>query len=86
MNLDFDEFDTEQASALLRAIGNRQRLRILLLLAERAHGDRAGSPGRAEPVGRVAAPCAVAAGQTGPFRRDGQMTFDALDGTEVQAS
>jgi DNA-binding transcriptional ArsR family regulator len=35
MKFEFAQFHTEQASALLRAMGNPQRLRILLLLAER---------------------------------------------------
>jgi DNA-binding transcriptional ArsR family regulator len=34
MKIEFEQFHTEQASALLRAMGNPQRLRILLLLTE----------------------------------------------------
>src|ERR687898_3604630 len=86
MNLDFDQFHTEQASALLRAMGNPQRLRILLLLAERERSviELETLVGLSQSaVSQHLARLRQA--QLVRFRRDGQMTFYALDGAEVQS-
>jgi DNA-binding transcriptional ArsR family regulator len=85
MNFAFDQLHTEQASALLRAMGNPQRLRILLLLAERERSvieleSLVGLSQSAvsQHLARLRQANLVR------FRRDGQMTFYALDGDEVQ--
>jgi DNA-binding transcriptional ArsR family regulator len=86
MNLDFDQFHTEQASALLRAMGNPQRLRILLLLAERERSviELEALVGLSQSaVSQHLARLRQA--KLVRFRRDGQMTFYALDGAEVQS-
>jgi DNA-binding transcriptional ArsR family regulator len=86
MNLEFDQFHTEQASALLRAMGNPQRLRILLLLAERERSviELEALVGLSQSaVSQHLARLRQA--KLVRFRRDGQMTFYALDGDEVQS-
>jgi ArsR family transcriptional regulator, virulence genes transcriptional regulator len=85
MNIDFQQFRTEQASALLRAMGNPQRLRILLHLAERecsvieletlvglSQSAVSQHLARLRQIGLVRP------------RRHGQMTYYALAGAEVQ--
>jgi DNA-binding transcriptional ArsR family regulator len=86
MNLEFDQLHTEQASALLRAMGNSQRLRILLLLAERERSVielealvELSQSAVSQHLARLRQAKLVR------FRRDGQMTFYALDGAEVQS-
>jgi ArsR family transcriptional regulator, virulence genes transcriptional regulator len=86
MNLEFEQFHTEQASALLRAMGNPQRLRILLLLAERERSviELEALVGLSQSaVSQHLARLRQA--RLVRFRRDGQMTFYALDGAEVQS-
>ena len=86
MNLEFDQFHTEQASALLRAMGNPQRLRILLLLAEHERSviELESLVGLSQSaVSQHLARLRQA--KLVRFRRDGQMTFYALDGDEVQS-
>ena len=86
MNLEFDQFHTEQASALLRAMGNPQRLRILLLLAERERSviELEAQVGLSQSaVSQHLARLRQA--KLVRFRREGQMTFYALDGDEVQS-
>ena len=86
MNFEFDQFHTEQASALLRAMGNPQRLRILLLLAERERSviELEALVGLSQSaVSQHLARLRQA--KLVRFRRDGQMTFYALDGAEVQS-
>jgi ArsR family transcriptional regulator, virulence genes transcriptional regulator len=86
MNFEFDQFHTEKASALLRAMGNPQRLRILLLLAERERSVielealvGLSQSAVSQHLGRLRQIKLVR------FRRDGQMTFYALDGAEVHS-
>jgi DNA-binding transcriptional ArsR family regulator len=86
MNLDFMQFHTEQASSLLRAMGNPQRLRILLLLAERERSVielealvGLSQSAVSQHLARLRQTKLVR------FRRDGQMTFYALDGDEVRS-
>ena len=86
MNFEFNQFHTEQASALLRAMGNPQRLRILLLLAERERSVielealvGLSQSAVSQHLARLRQAKLVS------FRRDGQMTFYALDGAEVQS-
>jgi ArsR family transcriptional regulator, virulence genes transcriptional regulator len=86
MNLDFMQFHTEQASSLLRAMGNPQRLRILLLLAERERSVielealvGLSQSAVSQHLARLRQTKLVS------FRRDGQMTFYALDGAEVRS-
>src|SRR3954463_15735953 len=86
MNFEFEPFHTEQASALLRAMGNPQRLRILLLLAERERSviELEAQVGLSQSavsqhLARLRQTKLVR------FRRDGQMTFYALDGAEVHS-
>ena len=86
MTLDYMQFHTEQASALLRAMGNPQRLRILLLLAEQERSviELETLVGLSQSaVSQHLARLRQA--QLVRFRRDGQMTFYALDGAEVQS-
>jgi len=86
MKFDLEPFHTEQASALLRAMGNPQRLRILLLLGERERSvielealvDLSQSAvsqhlARLRQIGVVRC------------RRDGQMIFYSLNGAEAQS-
>src|SRR5919112_146727 len=86
MKFEFEQFQTDQASALMRAMGNPHRLRILLLLAESERSvvelealvelsQSAVSQhlARLRHIGLVR------------FRRDGQMTYYALEGPEVQS-
>ena len=80
------QFHTEQASTLLRAMGNPQRLRILLLLSEheRSVVELETLVGLSQSaVSQHLARLRQA--QLVRFRRDGQMTFYALDGAEVQS-
>jgi ArsR family transcriptional regulator, virulence genes transcriptional regulator len=86
MTLDYMQFHTEQASALLRTMGNPQRLRILLLLAERERSVieletlvGLSQSAVSQHLARLRQAKLVR------FRRDGQMTFYALDGAEVQS-
>jgi DNA-binding transcriptional ArsR family regulator len=86
MNLEFDQYHTEQASALLRAMGNSQRLRILLLLTERERSVielealvGLSQSAVSQHLARLRQAKLVRS------RRDGQMTFYALDGAEVQS-
>jgi ArsR family transcriptional regulator, virulence genes transcriptional regulator len=86
MNLDFMQFHTEQASSLLRAMGNPHRLRILLLLAERERSVielealvGLSQSAVSQHLARLRQTKLVS------FRRDGQMTFYALDGAEVRS-
>jgi DNA-binding transcriptional ArsR family regulator len=86
MNLDFMQFQTEQASSLLRAMGNPQRLRILLLLAERERSVielealvGLSQSAVSQHLARLRQTKLVRS------RRDGQMTFYALDGAEVRS-
>jgi DNA-binding transcriptional ArsR family regulator len=86
MNLDFMQFHTEQASSLLRAMGNPHRLRILLLLAERERSVielealvGLSQSAVSQHLARLRQIKLVR------FRRDGQMTFYALDGDEVRS-
>jgi DNA-binding transcriptional ArsR family regulator len=86
MTLDYMQFHTEQASALLRAMGNPQRLRILLLLAEHERSviELETLVGLSQSaVSQHLARLRQA--QLVRFRRDGQMTFYALDGAEAQS-
>jgi ArsR family transcriptional regulator, virulence genes transcriptional regulator len=86
MTLDYMQFHTEQASALLRAMGNPQRLRILLLLAEHERSviELEAIVGLSQSaVSQHLARLRQA--KLVRFRRDGQMTFYALDGAEVQS-
>src|SRR3954452_14970678 len=85
MNFEFDQFHTEKASALLRAMGNPQRLRILLLLAERERSVielealvGLSQSAVSQHLARLRQIKLVRC------RRDGQMTLYALDGAEVQ--
>ena len=86
MNFEFDQFHTEKASALLRAMGNSQRLRILLLLAERERSVielealvGLSQSAVSQHLARLRQIKLVRC------RRDGQMTLYALDGAEVQS-
>ena len=86
MTLDYMQFHTEQASTLLRAMGNPQRLRILLLLAEHERSVieletlvGLSQSAVSQHLARLRQAKLVR------FRRDGQMTFYALDGAEVQS-
>jgi DNA-binding transcriptional ArsR family regulator len=86
MNFEFEPLHTEQASALLRAMGNPQRLRILLLLAERERSVielealvGLSQSAVSQHLARLRQTKLVR------FRRDGQMTFYALDGAEVHS-
>jgi DNA-binding transcriptional ArsR family regulator len=86
MTLNYMQFHTEQASALLRAMGNPQRLRILLLLAEHERSviELEAIVGLSQSaVSQHLARLRQA--KLVRFRRDGQMTFYALDGAEVQS-
>jgi DNA-binding transcriptional ArsR family regulator len=86
MKFAIEPLHTDQASALLRAMGNPQRLRILLLLAEHERSvieletlvglsQSAVSQhlARLRQIGLVR------------FRRDGQMAYYALEGAAVQS-
>lgn len=86
MTLNYMQFHTEQASVLLRAMGNPQRLRILLLLAEHERSVieletlvGLSQSAVSQHLARLRQANLVR------FRRDGQMTFYALDGAEVQS-
>jgi ArsR family transcriptional regulator, virulence genes transcriptional regulator len=86
MKFEFDQFHTEQASALLRAMGNPQRLHILLLLAEHERSviELEALVGLSQSA---VSQHLARLRQTGlvRFRRDGQMTYYALEGPEVQS-
>jgi len=86
MKFEFAQFHTEQASALLRAMGNPQRLRILLLLAERERSviELEALVGLSQSA---VSQHLARLRQTGlvRFRRDGQMTYYALEGPEVHS-
>jgi ArsR family transcriptional regulator, virulence genes transcriptional regulator len=86
MKFEFAQFHTEQASALLRAMGNPQRLRILLLLAERERSviELEALVGLSQSA---VSQHLARLRQTGlvRFRRDGQMTCYALEGPEVHS-
>jgi ArsR family transcriptional regulator, virulence genes transcriptional regulator len=86
MKFEFEQFQTDQASALMRAMGNPQRLRILLLLAESERSvvelealvelsQSAVSQhlARLRHIGLVRC------------RQDGRMSYYALNGSEVQS-
>jgi DNA-binding transcriptional ArsR family regulator len=86
MKFEFEQFRTDQASALMRAMGNPQRLRILLLLAESERSvvelealvelsQSAVSQhlARLRHIGLVR------------YRQDGRMSYYALNGSEVQS-
>ena len=86
MKLEFEQFHTEQASALLRAMGNPQRLRILLLLAEseRSVLELEALVGLSQSA--VSQHLArLRHGGLVRFRRDGQMAYYALEGPEVHS-
>ena len=86
MKLEFEQFHTEQASALLRAMGNPQRLRILLLLAEHERSviELEALVGLSQSA--VSQHLArLRHGGLVRFRRDGQMTYYALEGPEVHS-
>src|SRR3954465_13966385 len=86
MNFEFDQFHTEKASALLRAMGNPQRRRILLLLAERERSVielealvGLSQSAVSQHLARLRHNGLVR------FRRDGQMAWYALEGPEVHS-
>lgn len=86
MKFEFEQFHTEKASALLRAMGNPQRLRILLLLAERERSVielealvGLSQSAVSQHLARLRHNGLVR------FRRDGQMAWYALEGAEVQS-
>jgi DNA-binding transcriptional ArsR family regulator len=86
MKFEFAQFHTEQASALLRAMGNPQRLRILLLLAEHERSviELEALVGLSQSA--VSQHLArLRHGGLVRFRRDGQMTYYALEGPEVHS-
>jgi DNA-binding transcriptional ArsR family regulator len=86
MKFEFEQFHTEQASALLRAMGNPQRLRILLLLAEHERSviELEALVGLSQSA--VSQHLArLRHGGLVRFRRDGQMTYYALEGPEVHS-
>jgi len=77
---------TDQASALLKAMGNPQRLRILLHLSrgERSVIELESLVGLSQSAVSQHLARLRQNGLVRP-RRDGQMTYYALDGREVQA-
>jgi DNA-binding transcriptional ArsR family regulator len=86
MKIEFEQFHTEQASALLRAMGNPQRLRILLLLAEHERSviELEALVGLSQSA--VSQHLArLRHIELVRFRRDGQMTYYALEGPEVHS-
>jgi ArsR family transcriptional regulator, virulence genes transcriptional regulator len=86
METGLSEFQTDQASALLKAMGNPQRLRILLHLArgEKSVIELESLVGLSQSAVSQHLARLRQHGLVRP-RRDGQMTFYALDGKEVPA-
>src|SRR5919202_578599 len=86
MDIKFAQFRTDQASVLLRAMGNAQRLRILLLLSQRERSvieleTQVGLSQSAvsQHLSKLRQAGLVRA------QRQGQMIYYALDGNKVQA-
>jgi len=86
MKFDFDQFQTDQASALLRAMGNPQRLRILLLLAESERSVvelealvELSQSAVSQHLARLRHSGLVRC------RQDGRMSYYGLNGSEVQS-
>jgi len=86
METGLSEFQTDQASALLKAMGNPQRLRILLHLArgEKSVIELESLVGLSQSAVSQHLARLRQNGLVRP-RRDGQMTYYALDGREAQA-
>jgi DNA-binding transcriptional ArsR family regulator len=86
MKFEFEQFQTDQASALMRAMGNSQRLRILLLLAESERSVvelealvELSQSAVSQPLARLRHIGLVRC------RQDGRMSYYALNGSEVQS-